>query len=495
MVLPARAALVCSRCVARTVQVPIYGELDTKMKQLVRKIGGVFLFLMSWYPNISAQTTADTLAYDEYINYILQYHPLARQANLKLDLAAANQLAARGNLDPKISADWTGKDFDDKIYYNIFQTKFQIPTRMGLDITGGYEYGKGDFLNPENKTNKYGLVDLGVEVNLLQGLWVNERRTQFEQAEIFAQLSENQRQIMLNELVYFASLAYLNWQRYEAFEVIFEENIELAEAYFDNTKAAYLNGEKAAIDTLEAQIIRQDAITLQQYNLANLTKAKYTVENFLWYENAPIELRPDIFPQNYRGLLRPDLPEFAPIQLIENHPILLEKINKMSMKEVDIRLKREKLKPKLKAKYNPLLATADEGRAINYTPLEAKWGVAFSMPIPMRSERADVQRSEIALQEIALDLDDKRNELLNKIENSWAQLAINTQQIDFQEQNVENYLRLLEGENEKFLFGESSVFLINKRQEKYINGRLKLIDLLIKQQILRLEYRYFAGAP
>jgi len=113
----------------------------------------------------------------------------------------------------------------------------------------------------------------------------------------------------------------------------------------------------------------------------------------------------------------------------------------------------------------------------------------------MRSERADVQRSEIALQEIALDLDDKRNELLNKIENSWAQLAINTQQIDFQEQNVENYLRLLEGENEKFLFGESSVFLINKRQEKYINGRLKLIDLLVKQQILRLEYRYFAGAP
>jgi len=206
-------------------------------------------------------------------------------------------------------------------------------------------------------------------------------------------------------------------------------------------------------------------------------------------------LRPDIFPQNYEELLIQELPEFDTVQIVDNQPILLEKINKMSIKEIELRLKREKLKPKLKAKYNPLLATADEGRLINYTPAEAKWGVAFSMPIPMRSERADVQRSEIALQEIALDLDNKRNELLNKIENSLRQIAITDDQIDIQQENVANYLRLLEGENEKFRFGESSVFLINKRQEKYINGRLKLIDLLVKQQMLRLEYRYFMGVP
>jgi len=465
------------------------------MKQLQYKTSWIFFFLISWYSNVSGQINTDTLTYDEYIAYILEYHPIARQANLKLDLAEAERLAARGNLDPEIMADWSRKDFDDKQYYNIFQAKFQIPTRMGLDVTGGYEYGKGDFLNPQNKTDTYGLVNLGIEVNLLQGLWVNERRTQFEQAEIFAQMSENQQQIMLNELVYYASLAYLDWQRYETFQQIFEENIELARAYFENTKNSYLSGEKAAIDTLEAQIIRQDAITLWQYNLSNLTKAKYAVENFLWFEDAPVELRPDIFPQNYEELLIQELPEFDTVQIVDNQPILLEKINKMSIKEIELRLKREKLKPKLKAKYNPLLATADEGRLINYTPAEAKWGVAFSMPIPMRSERADVQRSEIALQEIALDLDNKRNELLNKIENSLRQIAITDDQIDIQQENVANYLRLLEGENEKFRFGESSVFLINKRQEKYINGRLKLIDLLVKQQMLRLEYRYFVGVP
>lgn len=465
------------------------------MKQLKYKIWVFFLCLIICNSNIYSQSNTDTLTYDEYIAYMLEYHPIARQANLKLDLAEAERLAARGNLDPEIMADWSRKDFDDKQYYNIFQAKFQIPTRMGLDVTGGYEYGKGDFLNPQNKTNTYGLINLGIEVNLLQGLWVNERRTQFEQVEIFAQMSENQRQIMLNELVYYASLAYLDWQRYEAFQRIFEENIELARTYFDNTKTSYLNGEKAAIDTLEAQIIRQDAMTLWQYNLSNLTKAKYKVENFLWFENTPVELRTDIFPQNYQELLVQDLPEFDTLQIVENQPILLEKINKMSIKEVELRLKREKLKPKLKAKYNPLLATADEGRLINYTPAEAKWGLAFSMPIPMRSERADVQRSEIALQEIELDLENKRNELFNKIENSRRQIVITNDQINIQQENVANYLRLLEGENEKFLFGESSVFLINKRQEKYINGRLKLIGLLVKQQMLRLEYRYFMGVP
>ena len=81
----------------------------------------------------------------------------------------------------------------------------------------------------------------------------------------------------------------------------------------------------------------------------------------------------------------------------------------------------------------------------------------------------------------------------NKIESGWQQLLLLQEQLILLSNNVENYKRLLDGENEKFNYGESSVFLLNKRQEKYINGQLKLIETYIKRQMELLNFLYFSN--
>lgn len=115
------------------------------------------------------------------------------------------------------------------------------------------------------------------------------------------------------------------------------------------------------------------------------------------------------------------------------------------------------------------------------------------MPLLLRSEKADIVRGEIKIQETELDIQNKTNELQNKIENSWHQQKLLQEQISLLNLNVENYRRLLDGEQEKYNFGESSVFLLNKRQEKYIDGRLKLIEIHIKQQIELLNFLYYSN--
>lgn len=115
------------------------------------------------------------------------------------------------------------------------------------------------------------------------------------------------------------------------------------------------------------------------------------------------------------------------------------------------------------------------------------------MPLLLRSEKADIVRGEIKIQETELDIQNKTNELQNKIENSWHQQKLLQEQIALLNLNVENYRRLLDGEQEKYNFGESSVFLLNKRQEKYIDGRLKLIEIHIKQQIELLNFLYYSN--
>ncbi|MBT8220025.1 MAG: TolC family protein [Bacteroidia bacterium] len=454
----------------------------------------IFGIAILWIDSSFVYSQADsvTLSYKAYIENIFQYHPIAKTADLRIKEAEAEMLDARGNLDPVISSDWNQKNFDDKLYYRQYQTKFKIPTLLGIDAVGGYENTDGIFLNPENSTDEFGLWHLGIEVNLLQGLYINERRTAMDQARVFQELAKNEQQIILNDLVYNASVAYILWQQYAFAEEVLTENVTIANTYFENTKQAFANGEKTAMDTLEAFILYQDARAVKQKNELGLIKARRNIENFLWFDEIPITLRENTLPENYLSPIFQDFEMFEDSDLSE-HPIILSSLNKLSYLDIEQKLKREKLKPKLKIKYNPLLATSSNNISPSYSVSDFKWGFDFSMPLLFRSERASLQKGAIKIQETKFNLETKRNELQNKIENSWQQQGLLEDQLTILSDNVESYKQLLDGENEKFNYGESSVFLLNKRQEKYINGQLKVLETYIKRQIELLNFLYFSN--
>lgn len=441
---------------------------------------------------VVAQPDQQIFTYESYIDNILRYHPIAEKADLKTRLAEAESLSAKGGLDPKLSFDWRQKDFDDKLYYQVYEAGIKVPTALGVDLKAGYENTKGEFLNPENKTSSFGLWHFGVEVNALQGLIVNERRTALQQAAVFQDLAANERNIVLNELIYNGTLAYLNWQQYEYFDEILTENLSLAATYLQNVKTSFQGGEKTAVDTLEAFILYQDAVVAKQKNQLSLIKSRQNLENFIWYDGQPAGLRENIKPEDYKSEILKAEASLDEVS-IATHPAISATINKLSILEIEQRLKREKMKPKLKLKYNPLLATSDNSVAPTYSINDYKIGVNFSTPLLFMNERANVQKGKIKIEDTKLDLEIKRNELQNKIESSWLRQRDLIQQITLMADNVENYKLLLEAEREKFRYGESSVFLLNKRQEKYIGGQLKLIKIYGQRQLELLNFLYYSN--
>jgi outer membrane protein TolC len=460
-----------------------------KAKLYVPFIFALILATQSLY----AQQDSSALTFRSFVEYVLNTHPIARQAALRDEFAKAEMMAAKGNFDPEISSGWNDKFFDDKQYYRLFSNQVNIPLRYGLEVTGTYENTDGEFLNPENKTDQNGLWSLGVKVNLLQGLLIDERRAGLQKAAFFQDMAANQRINQLNDLVYQATTAYLQWQRdYYSREIILEA-IQLAETYFEATLQAYFNGEKTAIDTLEAQIIVQDRQAQLQSNQIMLTKSQQNLENFLWRDNQPLTLLPGVFPEtDISEIQMPEVPALIP-NLISTHPLLLEKQNKRASLQVEQRLKRDKLKPKLKVKYNPLLATSEQSLTPMLSAANFKWGFDFSMPLFLRSERAGLQKSRLKVQQIEYEIQDKSNALENKIQASLQQQTLYQEQLSIQRKNVDGYQRLLEAENEKNRFGESSVFLINKRQEKFIDGQIKLVDLMMKYKKEQLNYLYYSN--
>ena len=231
-----------------------------------------------------------------------------------------------------------------------------------------------------------------------------------------------------------------------------------------------------------------------QDNEMLLNNAKQILENYLWQNNQPIALNNNIVPEaiETQNMLPPASSEIN--NLLNTHPQILEKNYKRAYYEVELRAKKDKLKPKLKLKYMPLLKTSENNILPNYALPNYKWGFEFAMPLLFRSERAGVQKSQLKIQNVDWSVAEKRNELQNKIEASLQKQQMLRKQIALQQQNLAGYKKLLDAENTKFEYGESSVFLVNKRQEKYIDSKIKLISWRIKYEKEYAKYLYYTNS-
>ena len=74
----------------------------------------------------------------------------------------------------------------------------------------------------------------------------------------------------------------------------------------------------------------------------------------------------------------------------------------------------------------------------------------------------------------------KENELMVKTFTYQQEVENYNEQISLAEKNLDNYEKLLKAEEIRFENGESSIFLINSRENKKIDAQEKLINLKAK---------------
>ena len=69
------------------------------------------LLLFPLQPLAAQETPTAELEFVEYMGYVRKYHPIVRQAELRLAQGAASLMRARGGFDPKIEVDYDRKKF------------------------------------------------------------------------------------------------------------------------------------------------------------------------------------------------------------------------------------------------------------------------------------------------------------------------------------------------------------------------------------------------
>lgn len=437
---------------------------------------------------------SEQISEQDFLSLVMENHPLIQQAENLREMGDFAVMAAKGNFDPQLFSKNKQKYYDQKNYYQYSESGINLPTRTGISLQGGYDWTAGEFLSNEANLPNSGLWYAGVSVPVLQGLFIDDRRAALQKAFVDRRAFENEAQLLLIDILLEGSNYYWQFAKFQYQKRVIEDAIELATDNFENYKIAFEQGDKPAIDTLEASIQLQNLSIQNQQLEVDLENAKLNLFTFLWGKEQPIEefdLKAsaiNAISQNKIDSLRASLPIF-----IQEHPAIRESEFKIQKLQIENRLKKEKLKPKLNLEYNLL-----QDPAGNITEIQGldnyNWGLSFSMPLFLRQPRGELRMNEIKLENTNFELQQKQLSIRNKArqyENTFENIA---QQLKTYQNIVIQYESLLTAELRKFEIGESSIFLINYRQMSLVNARMKYIELQAKYRLYYRQWLHSLGA-
>jgi outer membrane protein TolC len=439
----------------------------------------LFPFFLITVLSFGQNSSKKELSYNEFLGFVKKYHPIVKSSLLIVSSAQANLMAARGGFDPKIEVDFDQKKFKDNEYYSILNSSFKIPTWYGIEIKAGFDNNQGIYLNPQNKVPSQGLTSLGINVPLGQGLFINQRMADLRKAKLQINLSKSEQKLQAIVVLYNASVAYFDWKKNYNEVKLYETYVANAQLRFKGVKSLIREGDKPAIDSVEAGIIVKNRMLSLEDSRLKLNKSKLELSNFLWLENnIPLELADEILPEEnlkktVQETLRTNDLLNADINL-STHPKINALQNNLEILTVDKNLKANLLLPKIDLGYSYL---SEPNYFDNYQFQDYKVGLNFYFPLFLRKERGNLKMAKFKVQDALLDLDLEKVQLKNKIISQQIEIQSLQKQNEIITDLVQDYTTMLYSEERLFSFGESSIFLINSRENNLVNSQLSEINI------------------
>ncbi len=463
------------------------------MKAIVLILFNILLLSVTY-----ANDSTKILSYKSFLEIVKQYHPIAKQAGLQIDKANAGLLVARAGFDPTLQAGGANKTLDGINYYRNNSIELSIPTWYGISLQTGIEYLGGIRNNPDQTLGQSSFA--GIQISLAKDLLMDKRRAALQDAKIMQQAAEQEKRKMINDLLMDATNGYWNWVQAYYILQSYNEMIEVNRKRYSFVLSAYQLGERPAIDTVEAIAQLQQFEYLQSEAWLNAQNASIALSGFLWTnQEIPFEWDNSIVPEKKMEELFNTIqfPEMNGLleDIKKTHPELNLYALKIKSLGIEKKLKFQDLLPKLDLKYNQL------GKNYNIAATTVKtlfdnnyrFGIQFSMPLRLSQGRGAYKLAKIKITETTWQQRQKEIDITNKVNSYYNQLVNYKNQVDILKRNYDNYLRLQKGEEMRLLNGESSLFLVNSRENKSLETWIKLTEQTIKLNKTVWSLEWMAG--
>lgn len=459
---------------------------------------------------LQAQTTSPPpLTLDEVFAWVLDNHPVARQADLLPEMAQQELRVAKGAFDPSLDIHWNQKrlfnkdnDWQPATYYRNWNNFVKVPAWF-MDVKAGYEQYLGINVNPENFTPKQGLIYIEAMVPLGADLLMDQRRATLKQARYLQQLNAAEQVKVINKLLLQVAKDYWAWyEQYQLLQVQ-QEGLDLAETRYQWTLESILAGDLAPVDSVEARLqVFKMQIAQREAEVAYRNQS-LRLSNHLWNEAGdPLELGPEVNPADYTFGTRP-LNDVTLDTLRDragsSHPELRKLRFKLLQYRVEERYRKSQLLPKADFRLKPMMIPQSEKYDfvgpydMNYWRENFFVSINFYMPLFLRKERGKLAKTRLKIREQQLALDQRAREIRTEVEAAYNEVKNFESLISTQQEAVDFARRLLEAEQIKFENGESSLFKVNSRAKTLLAQNGKLVKLQVKYAKAQATLRWSAG--
>ena len=425
-----------------------------------------------------------TLNIENTLDIVRKYHPVIKQSFLQNEMSKNDLLATKSVFDPSFQMNTEEKTFDNKLYYRFNNTELKIPLWYGIDIKAGTENNIGERIDPSLTINNSAFV--GVSLEPFRGILVDKRNSIVKQAKNFVELTKNEQLLVVNDLLLETTSAYWNWVNAYYINTILIRSVQNNKERYEVVKKSFFAGDRAAIDTTEALTQLQTFEIMQNQAALDLQKARLELSNYFWTANGmPYELEEEILPLSNFELNKISNIELGRLeelvdQAMQTHPKIKMTNNKSTILDIEKRLKTIELFPSLKLNYNALENNLSRISSNFNTSNNTKYGVTLTMPLFQRQARGELAKTKNKIDELDWNIKYITLEIENKVRGSFAEFYALKQQVKTNEGILIANKLLFDTENIKFQIGESSLFLINNRELKFIETEQKQIALIAK---------------
>ena len=443
--------------------------------------------------------TEKTLSADEVMQLVRKFHPVAKQAGIQVQQAKAKLLAARGGFDPILSQRLSEKTFDGTAYYEYNNTELAIPTWFGVEVKAGVESLNGNRVNSSETTGSSNYI--GINLPLGRDLLMDKRRAILQTARVMRDASYAEQQRLLNDLLLDAQKAYWNWYKSYRVLAVLDEAVAVNEKRLMFVRGAFKQGDRPALDTTEALAQLQQLQVQQQAATLELRNNQLELSVFLWTPEENPYLLPDevspLLPGGEQALETQPVPVLDSLLDVarKNHPELLLYNFKLQTLSIEKRYRFQQLLPQADFQYNFL----EQGNRFTNTikaPLfdnNFQYGLKMSIPLRLSAERGNYRNTKLTINSVRLEQDLKITQIENKVKAYFNELANLRSQVALQTKAYSNYYLLQRGEEIRFTIGESSLFLVNARENKRLEALQKLQELKAKLALASYQLSWAVG--
>ncbi len=440
-----------------------------------------------------------TLTLAEVLAILTATHPQLEAARQRQRAADGDVMAARGGFDPVLRA--RGQYVPIGAYpRGTVDVELRQPTPLwGLSVYGGWRLGLGRFAayDLRGKTADGGEVRAGVSLPLWQGGAIDRRRADLRIAGLAQDGAAADFEARMLELERAAGRAYWAWVGAGLRLEVQRSLLALAEDRDEALRKQITAGSVPAVEGLDnrraildrgARIVAAErALQQAAFELArHLRDAEGTVQ-----PPAPGRL-PDAFPEP--RLPVSDRVEQTIREAWARRPDLRRLVLQREAAAVEVKLARNNRSPKIDLDAYAAKDIGATDPAYAYLrPAEFVASVNVELPLALRGARGRLRRAEAELARIDAELRMGRDVVALEIRDAHSALVAAHARVGLAREQLTAAHELEQAERSRFRLGDSTLLLVNLREQAATDAALQEIDALGEYQRAEVDLRAAAG--